>query len=313
MSPRPHYTRHSALAEALLEHGAAITRAYAERAFGIHALNACVAEGSVRRILPGVFVHAAHTGDRKVRIRAASKWCDPRGAVTGAAAAWAWRLIPDPPARVTVQLPPRLHLESPDWLRIVRPNVPMQVVTVAGIRVVSQADSVVQAWNETTPRSRIGLLADSLRRGYLTAEDVAAAAEVTPRVRARKELHTVLGVFDGGVTSFLEWHARVHVFPQHLFPELTFQYGVKANGRVLTVDACAPDARLALEFDGRTHHSSEHDRLADIARDSVLAALGYTVLRMPFNDLMERPDQCRAIYRRARASRLELGQPPQVA
>jgi very-short-patch-repair endonuclease len=56
------------------------------------------------------------------------------------------------------------------------------------------------------------------------------------------------------------------------------------------VDFLWPEIRLNVEVDG-TQHGSPPARLADAARDRVLSAEGYTVLRFPEEDVEERADE----------------------
>jgi len=298
------YRARSGLADHLLDQRAAISRRDAIETYGVHALRACVARKSVVRILPETYVHASVAADRLVRMRAASVWAAPRGALTGMAAAWAWGLLEVPPGRVTVQFPQPLHLQRPAWLRVIRPDLDTTVFGVRGLRVVHRDDALIQVWCEAGPSDRIGRIVDAVRLGNLRADDLRAAAQRRKRVKARGELDSVLGLLDGGVQSYLEFHARKYVFTDREFPELVRQHRVVAAGKTRALDAYAPDIALVLEFDGRATHSRESDRLSDIERDAELATLGMAVIRFTYADLMERPEWCKQVYRTARAARI---------
>jgi hypothetical protein len=302
MTISPTYRQHRELSERLLEYRGAITRRQADELFGSHALDACIADNTVFRILPNVYVHTSLQGQRDVRVRAASRWAEPNGALTGAAALWAWGALKNPPERVTVQLPPNLHLERPLWVRVIRPATPPECRSHGRYTLVGKADAAVQAWSESSPRDRIGLLVDAMHRGNLTANDVAAAAARRYRIKGRAALHRTLGHLDGGVTSFLEYIARTQVFPVNEFPELKWGHHVIALGRDRYIDAADPVLKLALEFDGDGTHSLEKDRLKDLERDAALVSVGFTPLHFTYDDIMYNQEWCRQVYRAARAA-----------
>jgi very-short-patch-repair endonuclease len=294
--------------EALSSHLAgtrqALTRSMIERDYGQYALRSCVATGALVRLLPGIYVHADCAAEPDVRIRAASAWIAPVGAVTGAAACWMWGAVTRAPSIVTLQVPPALHRAAPGWVRLVRPAVPIKAVDVNGVRVVNRADAVAQAWCELRDDRAVGMVIDAVRARVTTPLQITEAVAAIPRVRARAQLLDTLQHLESGVTSFLEHKAKSHVFPERLFPELAWQYPVHAAGRNRVLDAFAADARLALEFDGTEYHSGDAARLADIQRDAELAAIGIQVLRLSYESVMRRPQWCRDMYRAARAMRL---------
>lgn len=75
-----------------------------------------------------------------------------------------------------------------------------------------------------------------------------------------------------------------------------------AAGIIGVVDVLFRDARLVIEVDGWVAH---RDRFhADRARDARLAALGYQVLRLTWQDLTRQPDRTTTTIRRTLAHRL---------
>lgn len=295
---------HKDLADHLLATAGAITHNDAISRFGIRALQTCQARGLVVRLLPNTYVHARLAGDPIVRMRAASLWASPRGAVTGPAAGWVWGLVKKPPGTVTVQLPQNLHLKRPDWLKIIRPELAMDVLRVKSVRVVSRADAVVQIWCEARPSDRIGRVVDAVREGNLQSAALKEAATRRKRVPDRPGLYFLLSLLDGGVKSFLEYHARTVVFPDRDFPGLVRQKHVLAAGLDRYLDLYDPEAKLAIELDGDQTHSGELNRIRDITRDAELATIGIATIHFPYEALMNRPEWCRQIYLRARGARL---------
>ena len=75
-------------------------------------------------------------------------------------------------------------------------------------------------------------------------------------------------------------------------PDLTLQYEVWDKGRfVARPDAAYPELKLAIEIDGFAHHSSPDAFQHDRTRQNRLVALGWTVLRFTWNDIVKRPEE----------------------
>ena len=78
-------------------------------------------------------------------------------------------------------------------------------------------------------------------------------------------------------------------------PAAVFQHEVCNGGRfVARVDFAYPDVRLALEVDGWGSHSSPRALQSDLARQNALVALGWTVLRFTWIDVVRRPGEVAA-------------------
>lgn len=73
-------------------------------------------------------------------------------------------------------------------------------------------------------------------------------------------------------------------------PPVSIQHEVWHAGRfVARVDACYPERKLAIEVDGFAHHSSPEAFQRDRERQNRLVALGWTVLRFTWHDIVNRP------------------------
>jgi very-short-patch-repair endonuclease len=73
-------------------------------------------------------------------------------------------------------------------------------------------------------------------------------------------------------------------------PPHSFQFEVWHAGRFIgRVDAAYPDRKLAIEVDGFAHHSSPDAFQRDRTRQNRLVALGWTVLRFTWHDVVHRP------------------------
>lgn len=133
----------------------------------------------------------------------------------------------------------------------------------------------------------VTMLTDGFRRGLMSAADVREAVNrahgrygVTgARALAhscRREPH-----------SFLEW--RYHGLMDRLGPGWTFNVDIYDDqGFVGRVDALHEASGTIVELDSRKFHGEERFQ-ADRTRDQRLAALGYVVIRLTWDDVQHRP------------------------
>ncbi len=68
-------------------------------------------------------------------------------------------------------------------------------------------------------------------------------------------------------------------------------YPVRVAGRRYFLDAAFPKERVAVEIDGRAHHSSAAVFQSDRRRQNDLVAAGWTVLRFTWEDIVHRPHE----------------------
>jgi very-short-patch-repair endonuclease len=100
--------------------------------------------------------------------------------------------------------------------------------------------------------------------------------------------------------------ALVALLRRHRLPEPVRQHPVAAGGgRVLRIDLAYPEAKLGIEADGRRWHSGRADFQPDRDRGNLLAARGWTVLRLTWDDVRQRGDRVvddiRPVLQRRRA------------
>ena len=82
----------------------------------------------------------------------------------------------------------------------------------------------------------------------------------------------------------------VHVARRRRLPALALQHEVWDAGRFVgEVDAAYPELKLAIEVDGFEHHSTPEAFQRDRTRQNGLVALGWTVLRFTWHDVVQRP------------------------
>ncbi len=88
-----------------------------------------------------------------------------------------------------------------------------------------------------------------------------------------------------------ELEARfVELARRHRLPELSFQHEVWNAGRfVAKIDAALPELKLAIEVDGFEAHGTPEAFQHDRTRQNRLVALGWTVLRFTWADVVRDP------------------------
>lgn len=79
-----------------------------------------------------------------------------------------------------------------------------------------------------------------------------------------------------------------------------FQYEIRVGGRPIgRVDFAYPEARLVVEVDGWSVHSTPTALQRDLARQNALIQAGWTVLRFTWTDVVRRPEAVAAAIRRS--------------
>jgi very-short-patch-repair endonuclease len=102
------------------------------------------------------------------------------------------------------------------------------------------------------------------------------------RKKGRRRLEDALARLDGDRAPLSNWSSwaserlRAHGLPR---PLLEHRFTRPDGTLIAQVDLFWPEARLVVELDGRTFHSSPAQMATDRRRDANLAALGVVVLR----------------------------------
>jgi hypothetical protein len=248
-------------------------------------LRSAVIDGTIVRVLRGVYLLAGVELTTLVRAQAAALVTNSGMVVCDRTAAWIhgaethdyWELDVVVPLEVCVlrgKAPTERSecaggtrdLHRDDWMLIggVRVTTPMRTAMDLGCKL-----------------SRRGALAamDSLMRihGFTTSE----LRSVVPRYFRRRgviQLRQLIPVVDGRSESPAESWTRLEILDQGL-PMPTPQHWVVVNGvPTYRLDLAYPHARVAVEYDGEEFHTSEEDRLADARRRAWLREQGWTVI-----------------------------------
>lgn len=140
---------------------------------------------------------------------------------------------------------------------------------------------------------------------YSTASRLIAASAGRARVHRRSWLQGVLTDIDQGTHSVLEHGFINRVVRAHGLPVPNQQLREETAIGVVYRDAVF--AEVAVELDGRLHHSDMRDRSADLDRDLQAAVQGLRTIRLGWGQVHGRP--CRTAVALARVMKVPTVRP----
>lgn len=145
------------------------------------------------------------------------------------------------------------------------------------------------------------VFAATVQQGLARADHIEACVLAVGRFRSRPVIRQALRDISGGSRSALEGEFLDAVRAAGLPPPLR-HVPVVAGGRRAWLDACWPEARLAVEIDGKAFHVLGEDWEDDLDRQNALVLGGLTVLRFPARAIRGAPDHVAAQVRAALAA-----------
>ncbi|MFW7414053.1 endonuclease domain-containing protein [Demequina sp. SO4-18] len=299
-----------ALAESMHRSPLAASRAALVDHWSEPALRAAVRSGDVRRVLPEVFAGAEHAESLVTRIHAAEVWSAGRGVIVGAASAYVWGLLVEPPTTVRLTAPRGTNAPDCEWLTLVRTGVPIpasqrHLAHGANAHIADAPFAAVTTYSEWGPDRGADCVYAAARHQVASLPDLVAAMDAMPRLKGRRYLKLLLQSIAAGSESHLETIGLREVFNTAEFAQFVRQHRVKLEGRAFRLDMFDPVTRTAIELDGGTH-SDPRRRERDIARDALLSTHGILTLRFSYGQMTRSPERCRQVVRRAIARRLDL-------
>jgi very-short-patch-repair endonuclease len=263
------------------QHGAVSRAQLRERGVNANTIDTWVRRGRLRRILPAVY----STGPPSLatRAHAAHLW-QPNSVVSHLAAAHLWKMAVDEPVVVHLTLPLGLVRTSPvPWLRLFRRDTPRtRCSTVGGLPVTDVPRTVFDC---------LALLEDAACAALLDHATATLTSDRALRMRYSEDL----GMYGSPriarqLASLVPGAASA--------PERQLAHGLKSSGLThflinepvcgYIADFLDPARRLILEVDGYCTHGTWLAFQDDRARQNVLVAHGYTVLRYTAHDVQTR-------------------------
>jgi very-short-patch-repair endonuclease len=285
---------HVARLDELVQHQyGLVTSAQAVEILGPSRKQRWVAERRILSVQPGVLRMAGAPETWHQSLMAAQLSAD--AIVSHRSAAELWGLIP-PAGYVDISVcpPHQPRLRPPAIAHRIRDLHPELAVERGGMRVTDPTRTIIDL-GLVLPIWSVG---DALSRGIttrlITVSEVKRVRDALGRrgrngagiVRALLEQRLLTGRPE---ESLLE-KRLADLARRYDLPPMAVQHEVWHAGRfVARVDAAYVEHQLAIEVDGFEHHSSPEAFQRDRSRQNRLVALGWTVLRFTWEDLVKRP------------------------
>jgi hypothetical protein len=250
----------------------------------------------------GVYVDRTLPDSLELRA-AAALLALPPGAVLSHRTAARLRGLPLPPpgdaaepicALVPAPADPRVA-----GVRVRRCPAPVPAETVRGLPVTTLA----RTWADLAGqlgREDLAVLGDAiLRTGRATLADLAAELEAVPRLRGLPLARRVLPLLESRVDSPMETRLRLLILDAGLpRPVVNRPVHDAAGGWIACPDLQYPRFRVAIEYEGE-HHRTPAQQRKDIRRDEQYRDEGWTLIKVTYADVVERPGTLLERIRRA--------------
>lgn len=299
--------------DAMQDLGGLATRRQLLERVPVVVLDGHVGRRNLVRVFPHVYRLRDAAADDLTTLRAALLHAGPMAALshTTALAVWGVRNL-ERPLHLTVDQGLK-RAGAPDLVvhrRLRFDPESDQCVIRRGLRITALPRTVVDSWPLLPVVERRPLALDLARQGLVAAAQLREALAERSNVGGRRTLLQTIDLIDDGCQSELKAHGVLTVFRHRSLPRSVGQYQLQLPTGRIKLDRAWPEVKIAVELDGKAHHTSPEDRRRDLARDRALAALGWVVLRFTYADVLRDPDGVRAkvleVYR-TRLAQLRAG------
>lgn len=240
-------------------------------------LRDAVQGGAVRRVFRGVAVDVRAVDSRSLRLQAAALVLPRDAVVADHSAAWIREADTLPPGamrdlRLMCLVPHGTHRPASSRMRVRQTCIPDGDVEVLRGVPVTSAQRTAADLLRLTWRPHALAAGDALVRAgvvdVLTLGDYLAPFTRLPGIKQAKELAPLL---DGRANRHGESWMRMRIIDAGLpIPDLDHAIR-ESDGQVWYLDGYYEAARVATEYDGRTHHSTSADRAHDVERRTHIA------------------------------------------
>jgi very-short-patch-repair endonuclease len=229
--------------------------------------------------------------------------CGPEAVLSHRSAAGLWGLLPSPKL-IEVTRPRSGHPRAGFVVHRTRRLHEDDRTVVDGIPVTGIARTIVDMSDMLGDRRLAELVHESEVQRLLDLRAIEAAQARVPGRAGRHRLRRVLA-------AYAEQPRFARREAERLFFELCHDYGLPLpqTGVALAgyeIDFLWSDLGIAVEVDGRAAHGTRRAFQADRTRDRLLAAHGIQVIRVPWEDLTQRPAAFAHQLKAIRAARARL-------
>lgn len=256
--------------------------------------------GSLERLYPGIYRIAAAAPSAHGGVLAACFAWGPGAVASHRCAARLWQLPGFERASIELTVPRGRKRRWNHRVHRPAPIEPADVTSVDAIPVTTIERTLLDLGSVRGVRALENAVDDALRRRLTTLEELRAhLARAKGRHGAPTLGHTLAQRLGPPPESVLERRVLRTIRSGGL-PEPVAQHQVHVGNRVVArVDFAYPEHLVAIEADSFRWHSSRQALDRDARRQTVLASLGWRVIRVTSRQLDEEPD---AVQRSIRAA-----------
>jgi hypothetical protein len=249
------------------------------------ALRRWLQEGQVRRVLRGVYRSVRLEDSILTRCTAASLVVPEHAIVVDRTAAWLWGIGAYHLTELA-QVPPLELFVLRGNKRVIRAEggggerdlAPEDVTVLHGVRLTTPLRTSLDLACSLSPYEAMAAMDAFARLHGVGREQLAA---LLPRYRRRRgvvQSRRLVPLVDGRAESSGESMTKVAIVAYGL-PVPEPQFWVVHDGRALfRLDLAYPSRKIAIEYDGQEHHTSEVDRERDRGRRRWLRDHGWIVI-----------------------------------
>lgn len=278
------------------QYGIISARQARENGVSADAIHRLVLAGSIRRVLPAVYALwvPQNAGELWLhRLAAGAAWLGDGSAISHRAGAALHGLdgVDSPPAEFCAigrrrRSDGSMIVHRTKWLR------PDEVVRIGRLPVTSVRRTLLDLGAVAGRKSVELALESALRRRLVTVSKLFEAVHRSPRThKGRGVLRAILESHPGRATESAFETMLWQALKGEGVPLPVRQHDARDEfGRLVArLDFAYADARLALEAEGHEFHSSRHQLRRDRLRQNALAAIGWTVYRVGWEELAREP------------------------
>ncbi len=168
---------------------------------------------------------------------------------------------------------------------------PHEITSVDGLRVTSVVRTLADVARYETLVEAVVAADSALRSELITVHELHATLRTLPGGRGSSRVRRAWALVDPRSGSALETRARVLMALARLPRPVTQLVIYDRQGQFLArVDFAFVEARVIVETDGYAYHNSRESFLSDRIRLDELARLGWTLIRLTWEDIVLRPD-----------------------
>lgn len=240
------------------------------------------------KVLPKVVSPLGHL-DGAARVHAAMLWAGPGSVLVGPAALWWWRLVPKPPAEVSVVLPEHRPRSSASFVTVRRFRVPdADRTTERGVRLVSKPYAVLFAGRDLGKSAQT--LLDRALLLEFDLERFRAVLERNANCLGAEEARGLLRIAGDGAAAESE-RVLIRLLRSAGIEGWVVNRGRRLGGKLTVPDFTFERQRVLVEVDGWAFHSDPERFERDRRRQNAYVTAGWLVLRFTWAQLHDHPQE----------------------